>query len=89
MTQWQTQEIFCKTNQGVIINFFLPEFIRTKIAMCEWHVDDSTEIRCGVILGIYIVISLVLNLNIYENFIKGGGGPFERGTALMVSLGVY
>ena len=52
------------------IYFTLPQLSATKILMCNCHVDKSTVGRYDMILGIYLLKSIVLNLKLFEHVIK-------------------
>ena len=50
------------TNMKVKIYFTLPELSATKIMTWDCHVDDSDKVGYDIILGGYILTSLVLNI---------------------------
>ena len=49
--QWLTQVGKITTNLKVKIDVTLPEFSAMKIAMWNFHVDDSAKVRYYMILG--------------------------------------
>ena len=60
--QWHTQADIISTNLNVKIDFTLPELSATKIVTWNCHVDESAKGRYYMILGRYILASLVLNI---------------------------
>ena len=55
----------------------------------KFHVDDTTKVRYGKILGRDLWTVLGLNLKFYEHFIKEDYGPWKELTGPMVDLGTY
>ena len=51
-TTWNIQVGNFTTTENVKIDFFLPEFSAMKTEIWKYYMDNSTEIRCGVILGV-------------------------------------
>ena len=51
MIQCNTQVGSITTNLKVKIDFTLPDISATKIATCDFHVEDSSEGRYEIILG--------------------------------------
>ena len=76
-------------NQKVQLDFTLPGFSATKIVMWNYHMNWSTKIRFDMILGRYMITSLVLDLKLSDSVIKGVGGLFDNNIAPMVNLGTY
>ena len=56
-------------------DFFLPEFSLTKIVTYRFHVDESTERKYGMIMIIYLLISLVINVKLSKNVVEVGKVP--------------
>ena len=51
--------------------------------------DDSAKGRYDKILGRDVLTAWVLNLELYEHFIKSDDGPLKVFTAPMIDLGTY
>ena len=77
------------TNLRIKIDFDLPEFSATKIVMWNFHVENSTKSRYGMILDRYLLILLRLDLKVSYCVINGSDGPFERCRAPMVNSGMH
>ena len=54
------------TTENVKIDFFLPEFSAMKTVTWKYHMDNSTEIRCGIIPGVYLLTSLGVDIKILD-----------------------
>ena len=54
------------TTENVKIDFFLPEFSAMKTVTWKYHMDNSTEIRCGIITGVYLLTSLGVDIKILD-----------------------
>ena len=48
------------------VDFCLPELSATKIIPWKCHTDNSTNSRCGMILGRYLLTALGLDLIFYK-----------------------
>ena len=77
------------SNLKVKIDFTLPELSVTNIVACVCHVNYSSNSRCNIILGRYILTELVLNLKLSGHVIEGDYGVFQGSVASMVDLGTY
>ena len=51
-TTWNIQVVNFSNTEKNKIECFLPEFSAMKTVTWKYHMDNSTEIRCGVILGV-------------------------------------
>ena len=71
---WENQAGKFMNSKKVNAEFFLPEFIATKIVTWKCHVKKSTNGRYNMILGRDLLNSLVLDIKFYENAIIGGEG---------------
>ena len=60
------------TSKKVNVDFFLSEFIATKVIPWKCHIDNSTNDRYGMILGRDLFTALVLDLKFSGNIIIGG-----------------
>ena len=89
MIHWHTQSCGINTNQKGNIDFTLPELSATQILMCNCHVDKSTVGRYDMILGIYLLKSIVLNLKLFEHVIKVDYLFLKGSTEPMVGMGIY
>ena len=58
---WQTQAINFTTTEIFNVDLSLPEVSAKKMTWI-FHVGEYTEVRCGIILGIYILNPLI-NIN--------------------------
>ena len=87
--QWDTQAVNINTNLKVKIYFTLPERSAMKIMMWDCHVDDSTNDRYGMILGIDTLTGLRLNLKFSEHVIEAYDGPLKVSTSSMIYLITY
>ena len=56
---------------------------------CNFHVDESSQVKCDMNLGIDLIKALVLNIKFTENIIKADGVPLKGSTEPMVDLGTY
>ena len=63
-TTWNIRVGNFTTTENVKIDFFLPEFSAMKTLTWKCHIDNSTEIRCGIILGVYLLTSLGVDIKI-------------------------
>ena len=73
----------------VKIDFTLPRFSATEILTWEFHVDEYDKGRYDMILSIYLLTSLVLNIENYEHIIESGEGHLKGSTSTMIDLGTY
>ena len=73
----ETQAGKFTTSKKVNMDFCLPEFSATKILMWKFHVNESTNGRYAMILGIYLLTALGTDLNFSENVIIGGEVPYK------------
>ena len=87
--QWYTQAGNITSDLKVNVDFTLPALNATNAMTWKFHVDDSNNCRCDMILGQYLLTELGLNLKFSEHFIKADYGPFNRSTTPMVDLGTY
>ena len=85
MAQCKTQEGNIKNNQKVKLYFALSQFSTINIVVLNHHVYKSAKIRYNVILGKYILLSLLLYLK-YNKIIEVSGRPFKSCTATMVEV---
>ena len=87
--QWPTQAGIITTNLKVKIDFTLPGISATKIVTWYFHVDDSAKCRYYMILGRYLLIDLVLNLEFSDPVNEAYDGYFKGSTAPIVDLDMY
>ena len=87
--KWHMRAVNLTNNVKVKIDFTLPEFSATEIVTWEFHMDDSDKDRYSIIIGRYILISLLLNINFSKRVIEAGGGPLKGYTSPMIYLGEY
>ena len=87
--QWHTQVGGITTNLKFELDFTLPELSETKTVRWKCYVDDSTKGRYNMILGRYILNTLVLNLKLSDHVIESDDGTLKGSTAHMVDLGTY
>ena len=71
------------------IDFTLPEFSETKIVVWKCHVYYFAKCGWDMILGRYLLTSLVLNLNTSKHLIEAGDGYLKVSMEPMIYLGTY
>ena len=62
ITTWETQAGNFTTSQKVNVDFYLPEFITTKIVLWKCNVDKKNNSRFDMILGRDLLTALVLDI---------------------------
>ena len=87
--QWHTQAVNITTIIKVKIYLTLPELSGMKIVTWNCHVEDSAKVRYDMILGRYLLTSLLLNLKLSDHVIETYSGPLKGSTSPMVDLGTY
>ena len=65
-TTWNIQVGNFTTTENVKTEFFLPEFSAMKTVTWKYHMDNFTEIRCGIILSVYLLTSLGIDIKILD-----------------------
>ena len=86
---WEIQARKFTTSKKVKIHICLTEFSVTKMVTWKLHVDESTNGRYNMILGIDLLTALGLDLKFSENVIIGGKGPYEGCPSPMVDVSKY
>ena len=86
---WETLARKFTTSKKVYVDFFLPEFLTTKIVTWKCDVDKSTIGRYDMILGRDLLTALGLDLKFSENVIHGGYGPYKGCSEPMVDVYNY
>ena len=87
--QWHTQAGSITTNINVKIEFTLPELSETNVVTCNCHVYDSAKGRYDIILGRYLLTTLLLNLKLSDHVIEADDGPLKGSSTPMDYLGMY
>ena len=77
------------TAEIVNMDLWLPEFNATQILMCTCHVDNYTEGRYNMILGRYLITTMVLDIKFSDNIIIDRAGTHEGFLAPMVDRNNY
>ena len=57
--------------------------------MCNCHEDDYAKGRYYMILGRYLLKSLVLNIKLSHHVIESDNGTFKVSTSPMVDMGTF
>ena len=65
-TTWNIQVVNFSNTEKNKIECFLPEFSAMKNLTWKCHIDNSTEIRCGILLGVYLLTSLGIDIKILD-----------------------
>ena len=58
----------------MVVDFWILESNATKRMTWKFHIDESTNGRYNMILGRYLITTLVLDLKFFDNFIIGREG---------------
>ena len=87
--QCHTQAKIITINLTVELYFTLPELSETNVVTCDCHVYDSAKGRYDIILGRYLLTTLLLNLKLSDHVIEANDVPLKGSSTPMDYLGMY